>query len=58
MLGRLAGLCLAATLALVLMSRGAAQQGAGTTLRIIPTADLTILDPFGPHITRNHGYMV
>ena len=58
MLGLLAGLCLAA-LALLPISPSAAQPGAGTTLRIIPTADLTILDPyFGPYITRNHGYMV
>jgi peptide/nickel transport system substrate-binding protein len=37
-----------------------AQQSAGTTLRFIPQADLTILDPYwtGVYITRNYGYMV
>jgi ABC-type transport system substrate-binding protein len=37
-----------------------AQQGTGTTLRFIPHADLSILDPYftGVYITRNYGYMV
>jgi peptide/nickel transport system substrate-binding protein len=37
-----------------------AQQNAGTTLRFIAHADLTILDPYftGVYITRNYGYMV
>jgi peptide/nickel transport system substrate-binding protein len=37
-----------------------AQQGATTTLRFIPHADLTILDVYwtGIYITRNYGYMV
>ena len=39
---------------------GAAQQGAATTLRFVPHADLSILDPYftGAYITRNYGYMV
>jgi peptide/nickel transport system substrate-binding protein len=39
---------------------GAAQQGVGTTLRFVPHADLSILDPYftGVYITRNYGYMV
>lgn len=38
----------------------AAQPDPATTLRFIPHADLTILDPYwtGAYITRNHGYMV
>ena len=38
----------------------AAQQAAGTTLRFVPHADLSILDPYftGAYITRNYGYMV
>jgi peptide/nickel transport system substrate-binding protein len=37
-----------------------AQQTPGTTLRFIPHADLTILDPYwtAANITRNHGFMV
>src|ERR1700730_637414 len=37
-----------------------AQQSAGTTLRFIPHADLSILDPYftGVYITRNYGYMI
>ncbi len=36
-----------------------AQQGAGTTLRFIPYADLSILDQYmGPYTTRNFGYMI
>ena len=37
-----------------------AQQSGGTTLRFIPHADLSILDPYftGVYITRNYGYMV
>ena len=37
-----------------------AQQRTSTTLRFIPHADLTILDPYwtGAYITRNYGYMV
>jgi peptide/nickel transport system substrate-binding protein len=58
MIGRLARFALVAGLALS-MSPSAAQHGAGATLRVIPTADLTIIDPhFGPYITRNYGYMV
>jgi peptide/nickel transport system substrate-binding protein len=37
-----------------------AQQHTGTTLRFIPHADLSILDPYWTpaYITRNYGYMV
>jgi peptide/nickel transport system substrate-binding protein len=37
-----------------------AQQSSGTTLRFVPHADLSILDPYftGAYITRNYGYMV
>ena len=44
----------------VLPLPGAAQQGVGTTLRFVPHADLSILDPYftGVYITRNYGYMV
>ena len=56
----LARLIVAAGLALLLALPSAAQQGAGTTLRFVPHADLSILDPYstGAYITRNHGYMV
>jgi len=61
MLARLARLCLAVALALLPILPSAAQQGAGTTLRFVPHADLSILDPYftGTYIiTRNYGYMV
>ena len=56
----LARLIVAAGLALLPALPSAAQQGAGTTLRFVPHADLSILDPYftGAYITRNYGYMV
>jgi peptide/nickel transport system substrate-binding protein len=47
-------------LALFLAMPSKAQQDGGMTLRFIPHADLTILDPHWPggYITRNYGYMV
>jgi peptide/nickel transport system substrate-binding protein len=52
--------CLVAGLALLPVLPSAAQQGAGATLRFVPHADLSILDPYftGTYITRNYGYMV
>ena len=49
-----------AGLALLFTMPAVAQQGGGATLRFIPHADLTILDPYftGVYITRNYGYMV
>ena len=35
----------------------AAQQGAGATLRLVPHADLAILDPYWTGVTGNCGYM-
>ena len=57
MAGWLAWLPIYVGLALVPASAGVAQQGAGTTLRFIPHADLSILDPYftGAYITRNYG---
>jgi len=56
----LAGVILAAGLALLPVTPSAAQPGAGATLRFVPHADLAILDPYftGTYITRNYGYMV
>jgi peptide/nickel transport system substrate-binding protein len=47
-------------LALLFAIPANAQQGADATLRFIPSADLSILDPHfrGDYITRNYGYMV
>ena len=44
-------------LALLFAMPAVAQQSGGTTLRFIPHADLTILDPYwsGVYITRNFG---
>jgi peptide/nickel transport system substrate-binding protein len=55
-----ARLLVAAGLALLPALPSAAQQGAGRSLRFIPHADLSILDPYftGAYITRNYGYMV
>jgi peptide/nickel transport system substrate-binding protein len=55
-----ARLILVAGLALLPALPSAAQQGAATTLRFVPHADLSILDPYstGVYITRNYGYMV
>jgi peptide/nickel transport system substrate-binding protein len=38
----------------------AAQSDAGKTLRLVPHADLTVVDPqfIGVYITRNFGYLV
>jgi peptide/nickel transport system substrate-binding protein len=57
---RLASLFLLAGVALLPASPGAAQQAHSTTLRFVPHADLSILDPYftGTYITRNYGYMV
>src|ERR1700752_3443408 len=59
-LARLARLILVAGLAVLPALPSAAQQGGGTTLRFVPHADLSILDPHftGVYITRNYGYMV
>ena len=56
----LARLIVVAGLALMPALPGAAQQGAATTLRFVPHADLSILDPYftGAYITCNYGYMV
>jgi peptide/nickel transport system substrate-binding protein len=56
----LARLIVAAGLALFSALPSDAQQGVGTTLRFVPHADLSILDPYftGAYITRNYGYMV
>jgi peptide/nickel transport system substrate-binding protein len=47
-------------LALLFAMPAVAQQYGGTTLRFIPHADLSMLDPYftGVYITRNYGYMV
>src|SRR5271163_1745302 len=60
MLGRLAKLFLVTGLTLLSALPAVAQQSAGTTLRFVPHADLSILDPYftGVYITRNYGYMV
>ena len=60
MLTWFARLYLAAGLALLPVGPSTAQQGAGTTLRFVPHADLSILDPYftSTYITRNYGYMV
>src|SRR5271169_4057310 len=59
-LARLAKLFLVTGLALLSALPAVAQQNAGTTLRFVPHADLSILDPYftGAYITRNYGYMV
>ena len=60
MFAGLARLILVAGLFLLAALPSKAQQGAGTTLRFVPHADLAILDPYftGVYITRNYGYMV
>ena len=47
-------------LALLPAMPGTAQPSGDTTLRFIPHADLSIIDPYftGTYITRNYGYMV
>ena len=47
-------------LAALLILPAAAQSGAGKTLRLVPHADLSIIDPHfsGVYITRNFGYLV
>jgi peptide/nickel transport system substrate-binding protein len=56
----LARLILVAGFALSAALPSAAQQSGGSTLRFVPHADLSILDPYftGAYITRNYGYMV
>jgi len=51
---------LVSSLALICVTPAMAQQGAGTTLRLVPHADLTVVDPqfIGVYITRNFGYLV
>src|ERR1700730_154746 len=60
MISRFASLLLLGVFALLSGTDVMAQQSAGTTLRFIPHADLTILDPYwsGVYITRNFGYMI
>ena len=60
MTSRVARLLLLGMLALLSGAHVMAQERAGTTLRFIPTADLSILDPHfrGDYVTRNYGYMV
>jgi len=60
MLTRLAKFFLVASLALLSTLPAVAQQNAGATLRFVPHADLSILDPYftGVYITRNYGYTV
>jgi peptide/nickel transport system substrate-binding protein len=60
MLTRLLRIFFIGSLALLFAVPAKAQQGAGTTLRFIPQADLSSLDPYwsGVYITRNFGYMV
>jgi peptide/nickel transport system substrate-binding protein len=60
MFARIFRLFLFGSLALIFALPVLAEQRAGTTLRLIPHADLTILDPYwtGVYITRNFGYMV
>jgi peptide/nickel transport system substrate-binding protein len=60
MFAMLARVILVSSLALLSAMPAVAQQGTGTTLRFIPYADLSILDPYftGVYITRNYGYMV
>ena len=57
---RLAGLLFVSSLALLCAMPAMAQQGAGATLRLVPHADLTVVDPqfIGVYITRNFGYLV
>ena len=47
-------------LAALLILPAAAQSDAGRTLRLVPHADLSIIDPHfsGVYITRNFGYLV
>ena len=60
MLTSLLRLFLIGGLTLLFAMPAVAQQSGGTTLRFIPHADLTILDPYwsGVYITRNFGYMI
>jgi peptide/nickel transport system substrate-binding protein len=59
-ISRFARLLLLGVFALLSGTQLMAQQRAGTTLRFIPQADLSSLDPYwsGVYITRNFGYMV
>jgi peptide/nickel transport system substrate-binding protein len=54
------GLFIAAFLAALSPLAAAAQSDAGKTLRVVPHADLTVVDPqfIGVYITRNFGYLV
>jgi len=60
MISRLTRCLFLAVLGLLSGSQVMGQQHAGTTLRFIPHADVTILDPYWTpaYITRNYGYMV
>jgi peptide/nickel transport system substrate-binding protein len=59
-ISRFARLLLLGVFALLSETPVMAQQRGGTTLRFIPQADLSSLDPYwsGVYITRNFGYMV
>jgi hypothetical protein len=60
MLARFFSLFVIGSLALLLAMPAVAQKGGSTTLRFIPQADLSSLDPYwsGVYITRNFGYMI
>jgi peptide/nickel transport system substrate-binding protein len=60
MLTSLLRLFLIGGLTLLFAMPAVAQQSGGTTLRFIPQADLSSLDPYwsGVYITRNFGYMI
>jgi peptide/nickel transport system substrate-binding protein len=60
MISRLTRCLFLAVLGLLSGSQVMAQQHAGTTLRLVPHADLTVVDPqfIGVYITRNFGYLV
>jgi peptide/nickel transport system substrate-binding protein len=53
-------LLIAVGLATLSIAPAAAQSDAGKTLRLVPHADLSIIDPYfsGVYITRNFGYLV
>ena len=53
-------LLIAVGIATLSIAPAAAQSDAGKTLRFVPHADLSIIDPYfsGVYITRNYGYMV
>jgi peptide/nickel transport system substrate-binding protein len=54
------GLFIAAFLATLSLLAAAAQSDAGKTLRVVPNANLTVVDPqfIGVYITRNFGYLI